>query len=188
MSVQAVNQHIIQRFITVYGAPATEDPKAFFAEYQKLLAGADAEIIKEASDLIIRRHTFRNWPTIGECNEAIQSVAARLAQDRARLANHPYEQRRTASPEAKARVEAMIAAALPKIAEAHKKIPVAMTYKPMDWGQVAKPAFEQRWAVSKTLQWLSLPDWWRDMYQGYYIDESRKKAFEKRTARGRGES
>lgn len=78
-----VEEYFTRRFMVLYGAPNTVDPAAFVAEYNKALAGTDADLLQIASDLVVKQHKFRNWPTVGECVEAVQITAVRRNQERA---------------------------------------------------------------------------------------------------------
>lgn len=109
-----VKELIIQRFLTLYGPPKTNDKKAFFAEYQRALGGVEPGILKAAADKAIDGHTYPSWPTIGEVVEAVKSVAEQRAMERLRMPQ-PVEQRPEPSPEQKARVDALVRGALQNI-------------------------------------------------------------------------
>ena len=113
-----VKELIIQRFLTLYGPPKTNDKKAFFAEYQRALGGVAPDILKAAADKAIDGHTYPSWPTIGEVVEAVKSVAEQRAMERLRMPQ-PVEQRPEPSPEQKARVDALVRNALQNISGAH---------------------------------------------------------------------
>ena len=160
MSANAVNQHVIQRFIVVYGAPTTEDTKAYFAEYQRLLGGADPDILKDAVDLVIKQHTFRNWPTIGECIAAVNTVALQRSREKER-ANDVAEQmkpRQTPTKESRARIAALVGDTT-AILKTMNPIP---RVEPFDWSRTSKPAWEKRMQESPTARWMSLPQDTRD--------------------------
>lgn len=73
---------IVARFSRLFGDPATDNFEAFVADYRKALGGTSPTILQEASDLIVKRHKYRNWPTIGECVEAIHEIAEKHAARR----------------------------------------------------------------------------------------------------------
>ena len=109
-----VKELIIQRFLTLYGPPKTNDKKAFFAEYQRALGGVEPDILKAAADKAIDGHTYPSWPTIGEVVDAVRAVAEQRAMERLRVPQ-PVEHRKEPSPEQKARVDALIQKAVQNI-------------------------------------------------------------------------
>jgi len=82
-----------ERFLALYGPPQTDNPALYFSEWARVFDGTDAEILTAATDFVIRQHRYPNWPTIGECCEAVDRVAehinARRARERARLPAPP---------------------------------------------------------------------------------------------------
>lgn len=73
---------ILQRFLTLYGEPKTDDPKLFFAEYRKALKGFDPRVLDRASDIVIKAHRYASWPTLGTVIEAAEHVAADMFRSR----------------------------------------------------------------------------------------------------------
>lgn len=69
-----VQQHVFQRFITLYGSPETADLPKFLAEYTKALGKADPLRLEKAVDRIVSNHSYRSWPTVGECAAALRQV------------------------------------------------------------------------------------------------------------------
>lgn len=108
-----------ERFLALYGPPQTENPEGYFAEWRRVFDGMDAEVLSAATDLVIRQHRFANWPTIGECCEAVEKVAehinARRARERLRLAPPAPP---IVSRESRARIDALLAECKRNIARA----------------------------------------------------------------------
>ena len=100
MSFDAI---MAKKFFALYGHPQTDDPATFFAEWKRRFEGTDAEILTAATDLVIDRHKFHSWPTIGECREAVREVAERAQsrRDLARARALPPPVRREPTPEQK---------------------------------------------------------------------------------------
>jgi hypothetical protein len=71
---QNVQTLVIDRFANLYGAPETEDPSQFMAEYSRALSGFPAAVIKSAIDRIIDENEYRFWPTVGTCKKACQRL------------------------------------------------------------------------------------------------------------------
>jgi hypothetical protein len=104
-----IEEHFTHRFLNLYGAPNVVDPAAFKAEYVRALAGTEPTLLKAASDRVVDGHTFRNWPTVGECVAAIKAVAAeRAAHARTIAAAQPPEPRAEPAPEMRARVDVLL--------------------------------------------------------------------------------
>ena len=65
---------LIEKFVTLYGDPKTEDPKDFLAEYAAALRGFDKATLKLAAQTIARTRLVRAWPTIAECIDAAKKA------------------------------------------------------------------------------------------------------------------
>jgi hypothetical protein len=74
-----VYTNIIARFANCYGEPKAPDVDGFLAEYERVLKGYSADILRKAADDIIANHVYPSWPTPGECNLACQRVCEREA-------------------------------------------------------------------------------------------------------------
>lgn len=70
---------LLARLQTLYGAPDTDDPAAYIAEYARLLAKYSAKELAEAGDIVIGRNRYKTWPTIGDCIAACEDVRERTA-------------------------------------------------------------------------------------------------------------
>lgn len=104
-----VEEFLTSRFLLLYGAPDSIDPPAFAAEYAKALCGTAPDILREAADLIVKQHKYRNWPTVGECVEMVNSVANRRMNQRRREAwGYSREVHEPPTPEAKARIDQIV--------------------------------------------------------------------------------
>lgn len=104
-------QHIVQRFTTLYGAPTSVNPRAFVAEYEREFAGVRGDVLRKASDLLVRTQTFRTWPTVGECRKAIGSASHEVGRQNEIKAWGVTQDRMPPPPTAKqkARVDVLVA-------------------------------------------------------------------------------
>jgi nucleoside-diphosphate-sugar epimerase len=126
-----VEEFVTSRFFNLYGPPDAFDPKAFVAEYAKALNGTDADILREASDRIVRKHKYRNWPTVGECVEVVQFIAEQRMLARRREAwGYGRDQHETPTPEAKARMDEIVKQAAEYLTSVSK--PVRMPLPAVD--------------------------------------------------------
>jgi hypothetical protein len=65
---------LVKRLAIIFGEPKTEDPEGFLAEYASATKGTEKDILNAAADVIIKQRKFRNWPTVAECLDAIESA------------------------------------------------------------------------------------------------------------------
>lgn len=108
--MSAFQTHIVERFIQLYGPPQTSNVPGFLADYERELAGIDQGILREASDILVRKHLYRNWPTIGECLAAVRDATYwREQAAKVRAAVKPEPARVVPPKPSIARVDAMIA-------------------------------------------------------------------------------
>lgn len=138
----AVERCLTDRFLNHFGAPDVLDPKAYEAEYERALAGTAEDILFEAGSLVIKRHKFRNWPTVGECAAAVEQIAEERSAAKTRAANNakpaaPTWQEPTA--EMKARVDALMRETIVKLKSMRPK-PVKTAPLP----DVSRDAWETR--------------------------------------------
>lgn len=96
----------VNRLANHYGFADVANPKGLVDDYVAALAGTDPDVLRKASDRLLTVHTFRNWPTVGECIAMINVVATHRMSDR-KL--EPIEARPEQTPEQRARVAAMVA-------------------------------------------------------------------------------
>lgn len=73
--MSAVIDLMLSRFTTLYGEPKTENLSAFMGEYVSALRNASPDVLRAATDALIRTNTHRSWPTIGRCMEAVTLAA-----------------------------------------------------------------------------------------------------------------
>lgn len=102
---------MIQRLLSVFGEPKTPNPELFLEEFAKAIKGWDARVLEEAGDRVIRSSTF--WPKPAELIEEATAIAAAMYAPKATPlddTNWPEP-----SPEAKARVDALLRETLPKL-------------------------------------------------------------------------
>lgn len=109
MNSEVVNRCVVQRFINNFGAPDVADPNALMAEYEnaRALIGASEEILIEAMNNLVWGHTYRNWPTVGECVAAVNAVIGKRAAAKGAYASSSWndERRDEPTPEQRARVK-----------------------------------------------------------------------------------
>lgn len=122
-----VDEHLARRFLVLYGPPDSADPLAFVDEYVKALEGTDADILREALDLVVKQHKYpRIWPSVGDCTDMVRSVADRRMAARRREAwGYAPEKRIEPSPEEKARVDAIAQRVKAALAQADEPVRVA---------------------------------------------------------------
>lgn len=81
---------MIDRFLTLYGRPHTDDLEGFLEEYRIALDYYADAIILEATQKIIDTQTERWWPTPGRCKQVVADtapvVAKRLGEGHPKLA------------------------------------------------------------------------------------------------------
>lgn len=140
-----VTELVTKRFLIQYGAPDTIDQKAFLAEYEKALAGTDADLLKQAADLIVKQHKYRNWPTVGECVAAVEVVATQRNREREMRAfgKGQREHYKTPTADDRARVAELVAVATQALTEASDS-----RVKFKDLPAVDKAAWAHRLATS----------------------------------------
>lgn len=174
----SVKEHIVQRFFTVYGNPKTNDKAAFFAEYEKALNGTDPEILRLAADLVIKQHTFTNWPTIGECVEAVKTVAERRHADRERSSPQKttYYNHKKPTEEEKTRVANLVKGAVANLGKVHKRLmDDAASVDLSQWHPTDRNAWSNRFGSSETTRWLSLSKEVRDDILGIGLKKKKGK-------------
>lgn len=116
MNNSAEIKAFLNRMGVLYGPPETADAKAFIREYETMLARYSVEIIRLAGDYIRDNHTRRSWPTPGEVREAMMEVAPEpervdwdsVGFDRKEGWKFSDLAKSAATPESKARVQAMV--------------------------------------------------------------------------------
>jgi hypothetical protein len=147
----SVDQLVIGRFLTLYGAPTTNDFAAFADEYRRAIGNPDAGVLLEAVDRVVRRHTYaRLWPTVGVVLEAVHAVAS----ERRHLQRPaPVEQWPAPSAEAKARVAALVAGAVARLTELDRQ--AQRHVSAADLARGARSAWDHRVATSETARRLA---------------------------------
>lgn len=135
-----VEEFFTRRFLNLYGAPDAVDPAIFVAEYGNALAGTDVEILKAASDLVVRRHKYRNWPTVGECLDAVNTIAEQRAAQRLRTTPPQRDEREVPSKESQERVAALARETIEKM----RNREIAQTRSFRDLPPVDRDAWEAR--------------------------------------------
>jgi hypothetical protein len=110
----------VQRLLNHIGPPDhATDLKTFKADYVAALGGAEPDILREASERLLKARTYRAWPMVGECVEAVGAVAGereRKRQRESRGGTSPYATN-NATPEMRQRVAALVKATVAEMAE-----------------------------------------------------------------------
>lgn len=107
----------VERFLSMFGEPKTLNPQKFLEEYAKALTGIEADVLEKAVDRIMRTAKF--WPKPAEIIEEANAVAAdkyryrkpdwdAIEADRKQGWNLSDLSKSAATPESKARVQAMV--------------------------------------------------------------------------------
>lgn len=137
--ISPVDQHVIQRFLVLYGEPKTIDLEALSSEYRDALDGTDATLLVDAVKLLRDQHKFPTWPTVGECKDAIREIAERrsLAKQRQVQANDEAP-RQEPTAESRARVDAMMKAAIAKLKISGPPPPKVAAGAKLDWSRTSK--------------------------------------------------
>lgn len=153
---------VTDRFLNLYGSPDCVNPSAFVAEYHRALDGTDPSFLRKAISLIVDRHAYRNWPTVGECRDMVNTVAARVSREREKqaVANAPAPDEEHPTAEMRARVKALVADATKKIrADERDAIDARLADigASIDWGKVSKDAWDKRMEESALARFLALP-------------------------------
>ena len=104
-----VQEHVLQRFARLYGAPETTDIPKFTGEYVKALGRVGAQRLEAAIDRVVSANRFRIWPTPGDCVAAVQAVSHDQAREREFANYEPADWRREPTKAEKARVWDMTA-------------------------------------------------------------------------------
>jgi len=104
-----VEELLTSRFLNLYGPPDAFDVSLFVAEYTKALDGTEPDILREAADRIVRKHKYRNWPTVGECVEVVEEIAEQRMLARRREAwGYAPERRVEPSQASKDRISTLV--------------------------------------------------------------------------------
>jgi len=104
-----VQEHVLQRFARLYGAPETTDIVKFTGEYVKALGRVDAQRLEAAIDRVVSANRFRIWPTPGDCVAAVQAVSRDQAREREFANYKSADWQREPTKAEKARVREMMA-------------------------------------------------------------------------------
>lgn len=139
----------IERFLAMFGEPKTPNPSRFIEEYRKALRGIDGDVLDRAVDRIMRKTTF--WPKPAEVIQEAHQVAAEkyehkaedwdaIEADRKQGWKFSDLSKSAATPESKARVQAMVDEMKRNIAanKIDTKEPVEI-----DWARGQRDGFEE---------------------------------------------
>lgn len=69
---------MLDRFLTVYGRPKSDNPAGFIDEYAKALSGFSEAILDKAASRIMSAHEYPTWPALGECVKICREIAWEL--------------------------------------------------------------------------------------------------------------
>lgn len=125
----------IARLTAVYGEPKTPDPELFVDEFRKALKGTDAFLLEKALDRWIRSDNAF-WPRPGEVLAEVRKCAADAYTERR---YHVASERPPPSPEAAARVRALVQDAMQTMTGAELK----RDRPDVDWQSGQREGFER---------------------------------------------
>ncbi len=111
----------VNRFINHYGFVDITNPKGLVDDYVAALTGTDVDVLRAASDRLLKEHQFRNWPTLGECRIAIDKAALERTSERDRNRREPEQPRQEPTPEQRQRVNDLVKATTERIATHAKR-------------------------------------------------------------------
>lgn len=80
---------LLDRFLTLYGEPKTDNPALFVSEYRRALKGYDSAVLDRAGDIVVKAHRYPTWPTLGEVIATANRVAEEIAIEREREQPRP---------------------------------------------------------------------------------------------------
>lgn len=93
------SEQLIGRFMAMFGEPKTPDPDGFLVEYARAIDGTDADALRRAGDILIRKSTF--WPKPSEVLDLVGEILAerdrKLAREEERKGKSLPVQMREAS-------------------------------------------------------------------------------------------
>lgn len=147
-------EQFVQRLFNHIGAPQhATDLKAFKEDYVAALAGSDPDLLQEACDRLLRARTFRAWPMVGECVQAVNDAAVRRNNSRrsASLRSTPPPEENHATAESRARVAELVRNSIAR------RNRIGPTYAEPELPRVDRQAWTERLASSETARRLSIP-------------------------------
>lgn len=69
-----MSNRMLTRLGVIYGPPQSADPIAYLDELAKMLAKYSEAVLEQATDMVLRTHRGRHWPTPSECVAACERV------------------------------------------------------------------------------------------------------------------
>lgn len=145
--LSAIEACIVERFTNLYGPVNASNPNKLIAEYGRAFNGTELKLFNEALDLAIDAQDVHAWPTIGSIKKALKVVCEKRAADWAREREPDMTNWTPATPEMKARIDALLKDATAKLKDAQ---PPAHDPRKPDWARGQKPAWEERLRTSNT--------------------------------------
>jgi hypothetical protein len=116
---------LMERLVLMYGPPPVQRQSlaAYAAEWRRALGGTRPDLLREATDRLIRTRRYRTWPTIGDVVHAVGQVGAEraLAAQRAAEAEQQRQEavpKAALSPEAAAQAQQLMAERAERLAKA----------------------------------------------------------------------
>ena len=104
-----VKEELLDKFVTMFGLPKTDNVEAYLAEYQDALVMYSADTLADAAKIIIRSQEHKTWPTVGVCVKACRKALDDCRRTTPRPAPAPdNDDYQAPSDEAKARVQQMV--------------------------------------------------------------------------------
>jgi hypothetical protein len=136
---------MIDRLLTIYGEPRTDNVEMFIAEYRRSMSGYIPAVLAAACQRAIDEHTF--WPRPAELRAIANTEAVRITGSRRAAEHQPFAHVEFTPPdeEARARVGALVAET---IAFLQSRGQVTGERGKVDWDSGNRPAFEFMQATS----------------------------------------
>lgn len=143
---------LIARFSAMFGAPRTDDPDLFIAEFERAISGIDKQLLAKAGDALMRSSKF--WPKPSEVLDLVDKMASE--RERYERLNHREVEKHVPppTPEQAARANALVAEFKRSLAQ--------MDVSEKKDGKPANPvpdrtAFEGRWSPVFKCRWHAPP-------------------------------
>lgn len=72
----SAQQRLVDRLVTIYGEPKTDDPVAYINEFEKAVKGFAAEVLQAAGDEVIRECKY--WPRPAEVVDRANAICLKI--------------------------------------------------------------------------------------------------------------
>ena len=136
---------MIDRLLTIFGEPKTDNVEMFIAEYRRSMKGYIPAVLEATCQRAIDEHTF--WPRPAELRAIANTEAVRITGSRRAAEHQPFANVDFTPPdeEARARVNALVAETVDFL---KRNGQVTGERGKVDWENGKRPAFEFMQATS----------------------------------------